>query len=435
MSEPFVFHDLVGPEREPTSEESEWLSALAVDTDPAELAVQVAPSVAAETPGPLLERKVDGSWRAGRYVGELRRDDKVLEIRPRLGVETIARWAGAALNVRVVPRSAEQRGTAALIAELLAATWKSALVEASRHGPPGFRAATKHVGPMARGRIDIGHTLRLRVARRPYVASVARPKRIDNPVTRAIVLADRVLDRRLDRPAWRGERVEELIPRLRSAVGHRPTLPSRRDLERVRYTPITLPYRRAGALSWQIARHRGLRSTATGERVEGVLIDVAELWELFLVHCAKRAFGQGQVVHGTRLRETRPLLRSSSDRAVTLGRLYPDIIVGPVQEPLAIIDAKYKPLADPRGVDPADLYQLNAYLSAHPIRPRPPGMLAFTRFPGQESLARAETRGPWLSPQDNEVRFDRLPVEEGPCVSALEDSVASVQRSLTSGAQ
>ena len=431
MTEPFVFHDLVGPDRKPSSEESQWLSDLAADTDPADLAVQVAPSLAAETPGPVLERQVDGTWKAGRYVGELRRDDKVLEIRPRLGVETIARWAGAALNVRVVPRSGEHRGTAALIAELLAATWRSALVEASRHGPPGFREATKHVGPMARGRIDVSHTLRLRAARQPHVASIARPKKVDNPVTRAIVLADRVLDRRLDRPAWRGERVEELIPRLRSAVGHRPTLPSRRDLERVRYTPITLPYRRAGALSWQIARHRGLRSTATGERVEGVLIDVAELWELFLVHCAKRAFGRGRVVHGTRLRETRPLLRSSADSTVTLGRLYPDIMIGSAHEPTTIIDAKYKPLADPRGVDPSDLYQLNAYLSAHQSKPQPLGMLGFTRFPGQESVARAEIRGPWLSPEGNTVRFERLPVEEDACVTALKDLVEFAQPSTS----
>ena len=44
---------------------------------------------------------------------------------------------------------------------------------------------------------------------------------------------------------------------------------------------------------------------------------------------------------------------------------YVDIVAGPVERPVAIIDAKYKPLAYPRGVDCEDLYQLNAYLSGH----------------------------------------------------------------------
>jgi 5-methylcytosine-specific restriction enzyme subunit McrC len=209
------------------------------------------------------------------------------------------------------------------------------------------------------------------------------------------------------------------MPRLRGAVGTRPTLPSRRELDRVRYTPMTLPYKRAAELSWQIARNRGLRAAATAERAEGVLIDVAELWELFLVHCAKRAFGARAVTHGTRLRDTGSLLRSTTHPTATLGRLYPDIVIGPSDQPAAIIDAKYKPLVDPRGVDREDLYQLTSYLTAQPALSPPVGMLAFTTFSGQNSFARAEKQGPWRLPTGNLVRFERLPVEEAECVSAF----------------
>ena len=109
-----------------------------------------------------------------------------------------------------------------LIAELIAATWRSAVVEATRHGLPGLREPRELQTPYARGRLDISKTLRLRAARRPQVSSIHRPKVVDNPVSRVLVLADRVLDRRLGRSDWRGTRLAEVMPRLRGAVGDRP---------------------------------------------------------------------------------------------------------------------------------------------------------------------------------------------------------------------
>jgi 5-methylcytosine-specific restriction enzyme subunit McrC len=426
MPERLVFGDLVGliePDRSLSPEEDAWLSALVEELDPADFTVSVGSSCAATEPEPVLQRQLNGSWKAGRYIGELRREGRVLEIRPRLDIADIAAWAGAILNVRVVPRAAEQYGMSALIAELIAATWRVAVAQATRHGLPGLREPREREAPYARGRLDVSKTLRLRATRRPQVASVERPKVVDNAVSRVLVLADRVLDRRLARADWRGSRVAEVMPRLRAAVGSRPALPSRRELDRVRYTPMTLPYKRAAELSWQIAHNRGLRAAATAETTEGVLIDVAELWELFLVHCAKRAFGASMVTHGTQLREARYLLHSITYPGATLGRLYPDLIVGPLDTPAVIIDAKYKPLADPRGVDREDLYQLTSYLTAHPTSPQPLGMLAFTAFPGQAQFSAAEEHGPWHLPTGNHVRFERLPVTESACVRALKSFV------------
>lgn len=195
-------------------------------------------------------------------------------------------------------------------------------------------------------------------------------------------------------------------------------------LDQVRYTPITLPYKRAAELSWQIARSRGLRASATAENATGVLLDVAELWELFLVHCARRAFGASAVTHGTHLRRAGHLLESVSDSKQTLGRLYPDILIGPPAAPVAVIDAKYKPLADPRGVDREDLYQLTSYLTAY-RRPQPPhGVLGYTRFPDDTRGSRAQAYGPWRLPTGSRVDFCQLPVSENECVSALRALVA-----------
>lgn len=417
MTDRLIFHDLVGPDRPLTSEEDQWLQGLAETTQPADFTLRMGRSLAADSPGPIVRRDLPG-WTAGRYIGELYRDGRVLEIRPRLDFNTIAAWAGAALNLHVIPRSAQHVAAPTFIAELLAATWRAALVDAARHGPPGIRTRQLHVSEHTRGQLDVHKTLMLRAGRRPMLASTIRPKKIDNPVSRSIVLADRVLDRRIHRSDWRGDRVDELMPRLRAGTGPRPALPTWRELKAVRYTPITLPYKRVAELSWRIVRHQGLRSTATADRTDGVLIDVAELWELFLLHCAKKAFGVTNVLHGTHLRDGHFLLRNpSADKA--FGRMYPDIMVGPVDRPRAIIDAKYKPLAEPRGVDREDLYQLNAYLSAHTQLPLPTGALGFVAFPGQVYESYAEQHSPWTTFQGHLVNFTRLPATEDECIERL----------------
>ncbi|MDV7171942.1 hypothetical protein R4144_00735 [Gordonia amicalis] len=430
-----TFADLAGADRAPTAEEAAWLAELATEVAPSLVTARLGRSCAADEPGPIVSCDPTGVWRAGRYVGELYRGGRVIEIRPRLGVEAIAHWASAAFNLRFAPRSGDTTGSQALIAEFLAAIWRAELVSAARHGLPGIRTHRAHISEVAKGRLDVGSTLRLRASGRPQIASISRPKNIDNPITRSIVAADRVIDGLVGRRDWRGDRVEELMPRLRSASGPRPKLPSRRELAGVRYTPITLPYKRTAELSYQIAKRRGLQSRATDDTTAGLLIDVAELWELFLLHCARVAFGASNVTHGTGMDAARPLLRSQRHPESGLGRLYPDIVVGPVDRPVAIIDAKYKPLADPRGVDREDLYQLNAYLTAHTdTHSALFGALAYVDFPGQVRSAYAEARGPWRTEYGHRVVFTRLPTTEEACVAALTSLVrADRDESQSSG--
>ncbi|GGN66351.1 5-methylcytosine restriction system specificity protein McrC [Nocardia rhizosphaerihabitans] len=147
--------------------------------------------------------------------------------------------------------------------------------------------------------------------------------------------------------------------------------------------PDNAALRGAAELSWRIARHRGLLANAADHTDSGLLIDVAELWELFVLHCARRVFGSAHVTHGTRLTNSGALLRAIDNPARTLGRLYPDLVIGPLHHPWAIVDAKYKRLIDPVGVVREDLYQINAHLGTHTSAPLPLGMLAYVEFPGQ----------------------------------------------------
>ena len=228
--------------------------------------------------------------------------------------------------------------------------------------------------------------------------------------------AERALAERLAGTAeWRTERVRQVMSQLRAAVGSRPKLPTAFELERVRYTPITLPFKQAALLSHRIASKLGYIATDQPGTAEGILIDVAELWELFVLNCARRAVPAGlRIEHGTTAGHRDYLLRSE-ETGSGMGRLKPDLLVLRGNHVTAVIDAKYKRLTPsrerPSGVDQADLYQIAAYASRYE-----PGHVAALVYPhdGDTEPARAETQGPWRG-ADTTFLFRRLATASTAC--------------------
>src|SRR5205085_8342484 len=128
-----------------------------------------------------------------------------------------------------------------------------------------------------------------------------------------------------------------------SAVGARPRLPARRALGRIRYTPITRPFKAVADLSWRLAQLQGYTASSEEGKSEGLLVDVAELWELFVVKCMERALPSLRVEHGTHAVQTTWLLASLADPRAGLGRLKPDVLAyDPQGAPAVVADAKYK---------------------------------------------------------------------------------------------
>ncbi|NMM91061.1 hypothetical protein B2J88_43270 [Rhodococcus sp. SRB_17] len=431
IRERIVYQDLGGlvpGTKNLNNAEHKWLEELAPRLDPTSMLVPIKYSFTKhqDQAEPVLTRQLDGTWRAGRYIGEIRSGNTILEIRPRLGFPVIAAWASAALNLKIVPRAAGKNGTSFLIAELQAAAWRRALVDAARHGMPAIRATEHHVGPSVRGRLDVPGTVPHRARRSPNLMSVTQPKVVDNPVTRAIVLADRVLNTRIQRAGWRGPRIDEFIPHLRAATGPRPALPTRRELRSVRYSPITQPYKAVADLSWLIAKSKGPQGDSSTDTHDGVLLDVAELWELFLLHCLRVAADGLTVTHGTTADTSTHLLHSSTG-GQKMGRLLPDFIVGDHAAPTAIIDAKYKRLTDRFPVNREDLYQLTSYLAAHSgggVRPR--GILAYPLLP-DSAMSSHEADGPWSLQWGGggTAEFLRLPIEAAGCVDRFTEILSS----------
>jgi 5-methylcytosine-specific restriction enzyme subunit McrC len=421
VTDPLVVKDLspFGPR---DGDEGAWLADLQAHVRASDYVIRLGEQ-ADEPDAFIISRDPFGGWQAGRYIGELSYDGRRLVIEPRLGTRVIEGWLSEALNLLAVPHTSRQLQSESFIALLMAAVWSQRVALASRHGPPAFRREHEETSRYVRGRLDVRRTARLRGAGAPHVASVRRHRALDNDVSRTLVAAERTLTHHIGHDHWQTPRVTEVLPQLRAAVGSRPRLPSERDLQRIRYTPITRRFKQAAELSWRIAKLRGFIASGDEGQAEGLLLDVAELWELFVLNCVRRAAVGADVEHGTASTSNERLLQSQTDVAIGMGRLKPDILVRRAGRVAAVIDAKYKRLVStrerPEGVDPADLYQLVAYLSRYASSGAAAGALVYPRDPEQEAVSRAEVLGPWRSPAGNAVRFMRLPVDPADAIRQL----------------
>lgn len=405
-------------DRSPTVEEQRWLASIAeLSPEPYVLKAQLEADHG-PTIEPILTRDVDG-WRANRYIGEIRHQGRTLVIEPRLGIETISSWISTILNVQVLPRTATpSTAVTSPVTQLLAALWRASILTAGQHALPRTGVKVSTHGLSVRGRLDVGATARRRAAGHRDLVSTRVERTYDNAPASAVVLADRYFDQHLVGARWRGPRLEEQLSVLRAATGMRPPKPTLQEIRGARYSPITVKWRRAAELSWRILNDDPLGVAADDESTHAVLIDVAELWELFVLHCAGLATEE-PVRHGTTTQTSDHLARSTIDPRRTLGKLYPDILVG--EDPVtALVDAKYKRLGGRRGVDREDLYQLHAYTSTFAA---PMAALAYpttgVEMPSEEHLS------PWQT-STGALSFLTLPTEKNACVAKLADWFSKV---------
>lgn len=426
MSDPLVIKDLL-PFEPRDEQEAAWLARLQEHVRASDYVIRLG-EPAEEADAFVISRDAFGRWQAGRYIGELSFEGRRLVIEPRLGTRVIEQWLSQALNLLVLPHSSRALKSESFIALLMAAVWSQRLALASRHGPPAFRRDHEEQGFYVRGRLDVRRTARLRGAGSPHVAYVRRFRDLDNDVSRTLVAAERTLTHHIGHDHWHTPRVTEVLPQLRAAVGARPRLPGERDLRRIRYTPITRPFKQAADLSWRIAKLRGFIASSEEGQAEGLLLDVAELWELFVLNCLRRAVPELEVDHGTTSASHERLLHSQADDTVRMGRLKPDILVRRAGQVVAVIDAKYKRLVNTQerqeGVDRGDLYQLVSYLARFAPRGKAPGALVYPLDPDQQSLSTAEAHGPWRSAVGNTVRFVRLALDPADATTQLADDEA-----------
>jgi 5-methylcytosine-specific restriction enzyme subunit McrC len=206
---------------------------------------------------------------------------------------------------------------------------------------------------------------------------------------------------------WLTDRGYELIKELQCSINRREVDEACRSRSPIRYSPINESYRPAVDLSLTIlGRHPFMSSAEGNKEVYGALLDMAEIWELYLFHLIRDELSDAEVIHAGRSPEAVfwLLTGKGEDR---IGAMKPDILLSSRDGARRIIlDAKYKSTAPspsrPQGVLREDLYQMAAYLS---IEAAPPGTLdGGLVYPSSPAIWSLESRSPFRVQRSN-ARF------------------------------
>lgn len=397
---------------QPTAEESRWLRRLSTNVRASDLVI---PFTEERDDEPIVYCASDGTWWAGRYVGSVSFEGHRMTIEPRFGLSTLRNWLFEATSVVLAQSPGQLRQDESFIVQLLATVWAHGFVEAARHGLPALRRDISTQSSTVRGRLDVRSSLRLFASGGGEVVSVRSERSLVHAASDAIVSAYGVLRRWLPDEKWLPQRAKELLPHLIAITGSRPNVPTKLELNRIRYTPITAGFAHVAELSRQIANRRGLSTDieASGE-TKGVLLDVAELWEMYVLSVLSKATPPLYVKHGTRERITSRKLLRSDVSGMEIGTLVPDAILFQHGEVRAIVDAKYKsihPTANaPHGPQREDLYQIAAYLGRYAPNAYGSslGVLVYPHDPSTPTKSFAESHSPWRLADGKKVLFVAL---------------------------
>ena len=359
---------------------------------------------------PIVYCDVDGVWWAGRYIGNITYKGISLRIEPRFGIDTILNWLSGPTAIQIVPSEGTLKQSPAFITLLLSSIWIAKFIEASRHGLPALRIPSTIQSTSIQGVLDVRQSIKAIATKSYNITSVRIEKTLDHDVSRVIVAAYDVLRR------WGGipnihylpPRLREFVPILIAVTGQRPKIPLYSKLEKIRYTPINAGFSPLAKLSYQIAKRRGLMSDPDPEsKSTGVLLDIAEIWEMYLLHVVRLAFPSFEVIHGTRDATSNKHLLRSHTSGEHLGKLIPDLLIRRDGITIGVIDAKYKSIE--RGPKREDLYQLTSYLSRYGNQNKTWGILAYPKGFDPESESLVDSANPWRLTNDQNLLFLRVP--------------------------
>ncbi len=386
-------------------EDDDWLRRLVATAKPAELLLPIGTGGEDDDEPVAVFDSTAGLWRAGRYVGEIAFDGGTLRIEPRFGMPALMRWLGAIWGVRLVESKGVFREQRFWLWLVIAHLWAGRLIAAAKHGLPNRRIDTIHEGRALRGKLLARETALARAIGEDHLVSLTRARVVD-PTIGGILLAafDRLLEAlggRGERAAWLPDRGKAITDELYAALGGRAGEKAARGWATPRYTPITEGYRSAVDLSLSILSQRP-RAPATGGEAKtyGILLDMAEIWELYVAKLLQAGLPGLRVAHmGRTTKHFRWLLTGVG--GATFGSLRPDImILDAYDRCLAIADAKYKTTringSNASGVLREDLYQLAAYLSAFgDLASRLDGFLIYPDDPEGVIARSLAPKSPW----------------------------------------
>ncbi len=373
---------------------------------------------------PIVYADTFGQWWVGRYIGSLEFEGLTLTIEPRLGVDFVFNQFPLNKFAQVNVQGKYDAGMS-MLHYLQALMWVNLFAKAARHCLPTVKELTHEESRVVRGRLNIRNTVRLRASGSDKLASNNQRKTLLNPVSIVIAHAFSHIQQWFPQQNllhWLPSTLALRLQQIVTVVGRNQALPSAQELQSIRFTSLTRDYKPLIALSQQIIKGRGVRLNQESDKIgQGLLLDVAELWEIFVLKVLQAAFTDtAEVRHGTE--GTNDYLLKSGVSKRRLGKLLPDYLLVNGDSVRLVADAKYKKLGDAPWMSPKrdDLYQMCAYLTRYAEKASDSlrGMLIYPAW-DEASPSSVEANNPWLFDSGVELSFITLPTEYNEAVKYM----------------
>lgn len=294
-----------------------------------------------------------------------------IEIRPRWGGGILSYLLQYATGIYQPPdASADTSGQKDGAAWLLAMLWKSLFNQALRrnHIPKEYRER-KTNDRFFRGRLDVPRQIRENCVDQSRFACVDKPLTIDTTISRTIRHVIRLLSRPDAYPALIRDMAvyEERLAAF--GVSEKDVTPA--DIAKIRYTRLSIGYRPLMQASLALLRRFGGGSSRNAEdMIPSYFIDMAELWENYLLAVLRRHLPEEYRIFSPN--------DAGGDWLLAGGKrqIRPDLLIERDGEVVAVLDAKFKSYTqigshEKGGVGRDDLYQMGTYLYHYGRHERP----------------------------------------------------------------
>lgn len=292
------------------------------------------------------------------YIGRYRYGDVNISIQPRFGEPALNYMLQYVANVYVTPDSSGSELSSSNFYWLIALLWRSFLNNALSvgHTPKTYIRETKNIKNF-RGRLNISKHITANLTDQSRFYCTYNKLTADNTINRAIRYTFKLLSEEHCTPiiydlAYYDEKLASM------GVSSKPI--SAAEIDKIKYTKLNFPYRPLMNICKSIISNKTLSSDNGQTEAQAYFIDMAELWEIYLLTVLKRNL-QGYEVSSPNTGFGEYLLNDNM-RAIR-----PDILIKKDNKVVMIVDAKYKKYSkigatSKDGISREDLYQMITYL-------------------------------------------------------------------------
>lgn len=298
---------------------------------------------------------------SSHYIGRFTHDGFPIIVNPRFG-NVFGYLIGYATNLYIpFGNSDVAYNTENNSYWLIALLWKAMLNRALTTGqiPKEYKTITKNQRHF-RGRLSISKHIHYNTSNYTRFFCSYKKLTMDNMINRTIRSVYRIL--KIKGVGFLLAEFEAYDKYLES-MGVDSCLEDVKQISTIRYTRLSEPYRPVMALSKTILSNYRAESTNEGKGNSNVsyFIDVAELWEMYLLKLLQNNLPPVYRVYSPNSNQGTPLLDGS------IREIRPDILIEREGRVVMIIDAKYKKytcfgVTSDYGISREDLYQMSTYL-------------------------------------------------------------------------